>query len=114
MSFMQRLADRKQIIIGTILTPLGIYGGIRLKQWNDEKEAARIEREVEFSAKPPHVDHDGPDSPAALNAELDDLRKATQTIRAREGQLIMEIESINVKLQRLEAKIERNNKNNKS
>ncbi|KAJ2862859.1 hypothetical protein GGI22_002089 [Coemansia erecta] len=106
MSFMRTLADRKQIILGTILTPLGIYAGITLKEWQDGRKAAQVEHEIESSARLPSADHET-DSPAAINAELDDLRNAATAIRTREGQLNMELESINVKLKRLEAKIER-------
>ncbi|KAJ1662909.1 hypothetical protein IW140_002792 [Coemansia sp. RSA 1813] len=109
-SFMRTLADRKQIILGTILTPLGIYAGITLKEWQDNKEAARIEREVGSSAKPLPADHE-PETPSAINSELDDLRNAASALRTREGQLNLELQSINIKLARLEAKIDGEKKN---
>ncbi|KAJ2515965.1 hypothetical protein GGI11_003602 [Coemansia sp. RSA 2049] len=110
MSYFKRmLADRKQIILGTILTPLGIYAGITLKEWRDQREATRIEREVKQSASVAAV-QEPDDSPSAIHAELNELRNAASALRTREGQLNMELESIDLKLSRVEAKIDKEKK----
>ncbi|KAI8322710.1 hypothetical protein GQ54DRAFT_297205 [Martensiomyces pterosporus] len=96
----QALRNNKPLIIGLVVAPLGLYSGVKIKEWRTENKRGVIEREVAktSNSKPTHDS----DSGNEIRIELQDLRNARSSLARRESLLVQESDSIDIKLKRLD------------
>ncbi|KAJ1988637.1 hypothetical protein GGI25_004926 [Coemansia spiralis] len=101
-SFIQALRRNKPFVIGMIVAPLGLYTGLKVKDWRDCRRAEVVKREIEYASTQQATQKE-PDAANDIRVELQALRNARSLLRRQEAQLALELESIEVKLSRLDA-----------
>ncbi|KAJ2655545.1 hypothetical protein IW148_006009 [Coemansia sp. RSA 1199] len=98
MSLWQKARDNKRFVIGLVVTPVGLYTGIRIKEWRTERKVTDIRREVQSVQQPvPLSESDD------IRAELHNLRQARAALLRQESLLNMEQDAILAKQKRLDA-----------
>ncbi|KAJ2478594.1 hypothetical protein IWW56_003620 [Coemansia sp. RSA 2131] len=98
MSLWQKVRDNKRFVIGLVVAPVGLYTGIRIKEWRTERKVTDIRREVQSVQQPvPLSESDD------IRAELHNLRQARAALLRQESLLNMEQDAILAKQKRLDA-----------
>lgn len=88
-NFLQILRRHKFLTIGLVVSPLGLYTGIKLKEYRNQPN----------QIKQPETGQEQTE-----DDELEGIRKARSALKQQESLLNMELESIDVKLKRLGSK----------
>lgn len=88
-NFLQILRRHKLLTIGLVVSPLGLYTGIKLKEYRNQPN----------QTKQPETGQEQTE-----DDELEGIRKARSSLKQQESLLNMELESIDVKLKRLDSK----------
>ncbi|KAJ2002422.1 hypothetical protein GGI04_000156 [Coemansia thaxteri] len=97
---LQTLRSHKPLVIGLVVAPLGLYSGIRIKEWQKERRVEEIRREVvATSQKTPAA---APEATDDIRLELQGLRNARAALIRQESALTQELDSIEIKLKRLD------------
>ncbi|KAJ1856389.1 hypothetical protein GGH12_002091 [Coemansia sp. RSA 1822] len=98
MSLWQKVRNNKRFVIGLVVAPVGLYTGIRIKEWRTERKVTDIRREVQSVQQPvPLSESDD------IRAELHNLRQARAALLRQESLLNMEQDAILAKQKRLDA-----------
>ncbi|KAJ1950390.1 hypothetical protein FBU59_000707 [Linderina macrospora] len=97
-SVYQALHNNKPILVGLVVTPIGLYMGMRLKEYRKSQQVAAVQREA---ATVDSVERKK-DTGSEIRLELQDVRNARSLLRRQESQLSVELESIGTKIQRLD------------
>ncbi|KAJ1755511.1 hypothetical protein GGH19_001201 [Coemansia sp. RSA 1807] len=98
MSLWQKVRDNKRFVIGLVVTPVGLYTGIRIKEWRTERKVTNVQREVQSVQQPAPLSKSDD-----IRAELDNLRQARAALIRQESLLTMEQDAIWAKQKRLDA-----------
>ncbi|KAJ1898498.1 hypothetical protein LPJ66_002713 [Kickxella alabastrina] len=104
-SAIQYLRKNKFLVIGLIVTPLGLYSGIRLKEWRTENKINTIKQQVNMVQQQQQEQLLDPERD--LRIELQDLRAARASLLRQEHGLGVELDSIGIKLRRLDEQEEK-------
>ncbi|KAJ2030127.1 hypothetical protein GGI13_002467 [Coemansia sp. RSA 455] len=98
---LQTLRNNKPLVIGLVVAPLGLYSGIKIKEWRSARKVEDIKREVAATAttQAPQPTLNTADD---IRLELQGLRGARETLARKESTLAQELESIHIKLKRLD------------
>ncbi|KAJ1834791.1 hypothetical protein LPJ63_001676 [Coemansia sp. RSA 2711] len=99
MQLLQTLRENKRLVVGLVVAPLGLYTGIRIKDWRTERKVSEIQREVQNTRQPPPE----PSESDEIRAELQNLRSARAQLGRQESLLNQELEGVLAKLKRLDA-----------
>ncbi|KAJ2683854.1 hypothetical protein IWW39_005254 [Coemansia spiralis] len=96
---LQTLRNNKPLVIGLVVAPLGLYSGMKIKEWRTTRKVQDVQREVAATATqaPPALS-----SADKIEEELQGLRGVRETLIRKESMLDQELESIHIKLKRLD------------
>ncbi|KAJ2491485.1 hypothetical protein IWW37_002260 [Coemansia sp. RSA 2050] len=96
---LQTLRNNKPLVIGLVVAPLGLYSGMKIKEWRNERKVHDIKREVAATATQAQPALSSADE---IENELQGLRGVRDTLIRKESTLDQELESIHIKLKRLD------------
>ncbi|KAJ2356113.1 hypothetical protein GGF43_002276 [Coemansia sp. RSA 2618] len=99
MSLLQRLRENKRFLIGLVVAPLGLYTGVRIKEWRTESRVTGIRHEVQSVQQPIS---ETPNKTDSVREEIQNLREARAALLRQESLLKQELDSISAKLKRLD------------
>ncbi|KAJ2882357.1 hypothetical protein IWW38_005670 [Coemansia aciculifera] len=98
------LRSHKPLVIGLVVAPLGLYSGIKIKEWQNARKVEDIKRQVATTADLAMPQAATDNSAEALHQELQGLRGAREALTRKESSLALELDAIDVKLKRLDDK----------
>ncbi|KAJ2860954.1 hypothetical protein GGH94_005212 [Coemansia aciculifera] len=98
---LQTLRNNKPLVIGLVVAPLGLYSGIKIKEWRSARKVEDIKREVAATTTA-QASQSTLNSADDVQLELQGLHSARETLVRKESALAQELESIHIKLKRLD------------
>ncbi|KAJ1877083.1 hypothetical protein H4R99_001724 [Coemansia sp. RSA 1722] len=105
-SILQYIRNNRLLLLGLVVCPAGVYGGIKVKEWRTQKKIDDIQREVQFAEN--KLPNDAQTADTDVRLELQGLRAARATLVREKFLLEQELDSIYVKLERLEEREKKN------
>ncbi|KAJ2745767.1 hypothetical protein GGI20_001884 [Coemansia sp. BCRC 34301] len=102
------LRSHKPLVIGLVVAPLGLYSGIKIKEWQSARKAEEIRRQVVTTAE--QTPQAADTSIEAIEQLLEKLGSARDALIRKEAALAQELEAIDIKLERLRREQEPNDK----
>ncbi|KAJ1720870.1 hypothetical protein LPJ53_004542 [Coemansia erecta] len=105
MSIIQYLRNNRLLVVGLVVAPAGLYSGIKIKEWRTQRKIDELKRTVELAESSKADGGAGEARARADNEariELQGLRAARSMVRREEMLLEQELNSIALKLGRLD------------
>ncbi|KAJ1646913.1 hypothetical protein J3B02_005056 [Coemansia erecta] len=106
-SILQYVRNNRLLILGLVVCPAGVYGGIKMKEWRTQKKIDDIQREVIVAEKKTAMDN-AQAVVTDVRLELQGLRAARSSLLREKALLEQELDSIYLKLERLDERDKKN------
>ncbi|KAJ2395623.1 hypothetical protein GGI05_001501 [Coemansia sp. RSA 2603] len=101
MSLTQYIRNNRLLLFGLVVAPAGLYGGIKIKEWRTQRKIDEVKRSVAL-AESGRADDGATRADNEVRVELQGLRAARSMVRREEMLLEQELNSIALKLRRLD------------
>ncbi|KAJ1810885.1 hypothetical protein LPJ56_005854, partial [Coemansia sp. RSA 2599] len=100
------IRNNRLLLLGLVVCPAGVYGGIKVKEWRTQKKIDDIQRQVKVAETRTIDKEEAADTDVRL--ELQGLRTARSTLLREKSLLEQELDSIYLKLERLDEREKKN------